>query len=74
MTNLHSFVKAATASFTLRLGDVQYNKEQVLSLVSKAVKSNVELVVFPELTLTGYSCSDMFLTSQLASDSLNALI
>lgn len=74
MTNLHSFVKVATASFTLRLGDVQYNKEQVLSLVSKAVKSNVELVVFPELTLTGYSCSDMFLTSQLASDSLNALI
>ncbi|MGN1399788.1 MAG: NAD(+) synthase [Erysipelotrichaceae bacterium] len=74
MTNLHSFVKVATASFTLRLGDVDYNKQQVIKLVQQAAANNAELIVFPELTLTGYSCGDMFLRSELTEKAKDVLV
>ncbi len=73
MINLHSYVKVATASFETEVGNVKNNKKHIVSLIDKAVQEDVEMVVFPELCLTGYTCGDMFFRKDLTDQALKAL-
>lgn len=54
------FVKVAAAVPPVRIADCRYNAEQAESLIAKAEGSGVQILVFPELNLTGYSCGDLF--------------
>ena len=56
----YGFVKVAAAIPQVRIADCQYNAEQAESLIAKAEGSGVQVIVFPELSLTGYSCGDLF--------------
>ena len=56
----YGFIKIATAIPAVRVGDVRYNVEQIESLVAQAEGNGVEIIVFPELSITGYSCQDLF--------------
>ena len=49
----------ALAQINTRLGDVPANLEKHLALISKAQSSGAELIVFPELSLTGYGLQDL---------------
>lgn len=60
------FVKARAVSPALRVGDVAYNGKIIAQEVEKAEEAGVELLVFPELCLSGYTCGDLFLQRQLA--------
>ena len=57
-------MKIALAQINTRLGDVQFNLDHHLSLASEAHQNQADLLVFPELSLTGYSLQD--LVSQVA--------
>ncbi|MBP5714729.1 MAG: NAD(+) synthase, partial [Prevotella sp.] len=56
----YGFVKVAAAVPTVRVADVDYNVLQIESLLAQAEGKGVEVVVTPELCLTGYSCQDLF--------------
>lgn len=56
----YGFIKVAAAIPAVRIGDVQYNTEQIERLVTEAEEIGVEIVVFPELSLTSYTCQDLF--------------
>lgn len=56
----HGFFKVATAIPAVKVADVSYNVEQIESLIAQAEGQGVEVVVFPELCLTGYTCQDLF--------------
>ena len=56
----YGYVKVASAIPAVRVGDVAYNVEQIENLVIQAEGKGVEVVVFPELSLTGYTCQDLF--------------
>lgn len=56
----YGYVKVASAIPTVRVGDVAYNVEQIENLVIQAEGKGVEVIVFPELSLTGYTCQDLF--------------
>ena len=56
----YGFVKVAAAIPQVKIADCQYNAEQAESLIAKAEGSGVQVIVFPELNLTGYSCGDLF--------------
>lgn len=56
----YGYVKVASAIPSVRVGDVAYNVEQIESLVIQAEGKGVEVIVFPELSLTGYTCQDLF--------------
>ena len=58
------FVTVAAAIPGLRVADVQYNRKQIEALIVQASGQGAEVVVFPELALTGYTCQDLF-TQQL---------
>jgi NAD+ synthase (glutamine-hydrolysing) len=45
---------------TVKVADVDYNVQQIESLITQAEESGVEVMVLPELCITGYSCQDLF--------------
>ena len=56
----YGFIKVASAVPMVKVGDVKYNVEQIENLTVQAEGKGVEVIVFPELSVTGYSCQDLF--------------
>lgn len=56
----YGFICVAAAVPAVKVADVEYNVQQLESLISQAEGRGVEVVVFPELCITGYSCQDLF--------------
>jgi NAD+ synthase (glutamine-hydrolysing) len=56
----YGFVKVAAAVPAVKVADVDYNVGQIESLIAQAEGQGVEIMVLPELCLTGYSCQDLF--------------
>ena len=54
------FVKVAAASPVIKVADCCYNAERVIDCIREADRQGVKVLVFPELTLTGASCWDLF--------------
>src|SRR5713101_2115508 len=71
--NFHGFVRVATAAPSLRVADCDHNAQRILALLKRAEAEQVAIVVFPELSLTGYTCGDLFHQSVLQRSALAAL-
>ena len=56
----HGFVKVAAAVPAVKVADVMYNVQEIERLITMADAEHVEVVVFPELSVTGYTCQDLF--------------
>ena len=67
------FVKVAAGTPKIRVADCDYNKNQVLNLIKEAETSGVKVLVLPELCLTGYTCSDLFMQIALIKSAEAAL-
>jgi NAD+ synthase (glutamine-hydrolysing) len=70
----YGFIKVAAAVPSVKVADCKYNLEQIELLVSQAEKQAVEIVVFPELSVTGYSCQDLFRQNLLLDASETAVM
>jgi NAD+ synthase (glutamine-hydrolysing) len=69
----HGFLRAAAASPDLRLADCAFNADRTLDLLKQAEGQGVNLVVCPEMGLTGYTCHDLYHTTPLQRASESAL-
>ena len=67
------FVRVAAAVPMLRVADCAYNVEQMKQMLDEAVEEGVEIICFPELSITGYTCADLFFTQQLQQSAMKAL-
>lgn len=65
----YGFVKVASAIPSVRVGDVTYNIQQAENLIARAEGMGVEVITFPELSITGYTCQDLF-QQQILLDSV----
>ena len=70
----HGFVKVASAIPSVKVADCQYNVEQIESLVIQAEGKGIEIICLPELSLTAYSCGDLFGQQLLLDEAEMALI
>lgn len=61
----YGFFRAAAASLKLRVADPEYNKEEIKKAIDEAVGEEARLLVTPELSITGYTCADLFFTKAL---------
>ena len=61
-------LKICLAQLNPTLGDLEYNTEKALAVVFKAKKRNVDLVVFPEMFISGYQLQDLVLKEKFLSD------
>lgn len=67
------FVKVAAVTPDIRVADVQYNTEQICRMIDETVEAGAKIVVFPELCITGYTCSDLFTQEVLLDHAREAL-
>ena len=56
----NGFVKVAAATPKIKVGDCGYNGAQICKIIDEVYDNGAQLVVFPELCITGYTCSDLF--------------
>ncbi len=61
----NGFVKIAAAVPSVKVADCEYNTQQIESIIAKAEGQGIEILVFPELSVTGYTCQDLFRQSIL---------
>ena len=54
------FIRIACAVPSVQVGDVEKNTAQICGFIEKAGQAEVDILVLPELTLTGYTCADLF--------------
>lgn len=65
----YGFVKTACASPRLKVADCNFNAEQIICTAKDAAKNGASVIVFPELSITGYTCGDLFFQRTLQNAS-----
>lgn len=70
----YGFVKVAAAVPALKVADCQFNVCETEKLIVEAENKGVQIVVFPELNITGYSCGDLFAQNLLLEQAEMALM
>ena len=69
----NGFVRVAAAIPEVRVADCAFNAARMADLVHRAEEEKVQVVCFPELSITAYTCADLFFQQQLLADSEKAL-
>ena len=67
------FIKVAAAAPSLHLADCSYNAARIAEAAEQAAEQGVKLLVTPELSLTGYTCGDLFFQKRLQDSAVDAL-
>ena len=67
------FVRIAAITLPMKVGDIDYNTSQILEFARKTDKENVQIMVFPELAVTGYTLGDLFQQQLILQKSKEAL-
>ena len=62
---MYSFIRTAAAVPVLKVADCVYNTEEIIKLIDEASKKEVKILAFPELSITSYTCGDLFAQSTL---------
>lgn len=70
----NGFARVAAASVRVHLGDVAKNEQEILSTMDRLQPKGVELLVFPELCLTGYTLGDLLLHDLVQKSALEAML
>ena len=69
----YGFIKTACVSPELKIADCEFNAAQIISSANEAAKKGAQIIVFPELSITGYTCGDLFFQNALQQSVLEQL-
>lgn len=70
------FVRVAGANTSLKVADTAYNTNEIIKMIDKAIDNKVDILSFGELSVTAYTCNDLFLQETLinaSNESINKL-
>lgn len=70
----YGFIKVAALTPKVRVADPKYNVEQICKMIDEAEKNGAKVMVFPELSITGYSCGDLFFQETLLNEAKSGLL
>ena len=70
----HGFITVAAAIPPVKVADCAYNIQHIENFIAQAEGKGVELIVFPELSVTGYTCQDLFQQSVLIEQAETAVL
>ena len=68
------FIKVAAATPKIKVADPAYNTEEILKIIDETEKKGASVLVFSELTISGYTCGDLFLQQPLLTECKNQLL
>lgn len=72
--NEFGFIRVAAASPKVKVADCEYNLSEIKVMIDEAIKQHVQIICFPELSLTSYSCGDLFFQTALQEKAISNLI
>ena len=70
----YGFVTVASAIPSVKVADTFYNEKEIELRIAEAVEAGAEVVCFPELSMTGYTCQDLFRSQTLLDGAEVALM
>lgn len=70
---MFNYVKVAVAIPKLKVADCIYNKQEMMSIIKNAAEKKVKILTFPELSVTAYTCGDLFFQSPLLASAEKTL-
>ena len=73
MLKQFGFLRVGAAVNALKISDIFYNVEEMKNNLDQALEKGVEILTFPELSITGYTCQDLFLQDTLLEQTLKGL-
>ena len=62
------FIKVSAATPDVRVGDCEYNADEIIRMVYEMEEQGAKVMVFPELCITSYSCGDLFWQETLLNE------
>ena len=65
---MFDYIRLAQAVPHVKVGAVRENAARILDKIEKADKNGADYVIFPELSVTGYTCADLFFSESLLAD------
>ena len=68
------FIKVAAATPKIKVADPAYNTEEILKIIDETEKNRASILLFSELTISGYTCGDLFLQQPLLTECKNQLL
>ena len=68
------FIKVAAATPKIKVADPAYNTEEIIKIIDETEKNGASILVFSELTISGYTCGDLFLQQPLLTECKNQLL
>lgn len=69
----YGFLRVAAATPHIVVANCKSNADNIIQLINDAEKTQVSLIIFPELSITGYTCGDLFLHRELQDAAINEL-
>ena len=70
---MYGFIRVGCAIPKCKLADCIYNKDKLIQLMQKAVEKQIQVLVFPELSITAYTCGDLFFQFSLLESAQKGL-
>ena len=67
------YIRIACAVPSVKVGDVRKNTEDICRMIGQADEKGSDIVLFPELALTGYTCADLFFQDVLLKAAMDGL-
>ena len=71
---INGFIKTGAAAPDIHVADCEYNLERIKECVLEAQEQGVKVLAFPELSLTGATCGDLYLQTTLQGEAMKALL
>lgn len=69
----NGYIRTATVVPEVYIGDVEKNANEIIKYTKQAIDKNIDILVFPELSLTGYTAQDLFLNSGFISKAMDGI-
>lgn len=71
---MSGFYRVASAIPRIKIADIKHNVEEIISLIQGAEEEGAEVIVLPELCVTGYTCADLFLQPYFQKEALYGVL
>lgn len=68
------FLKVACATPEVRVADIEYNTRKIIEMLDEARGKDAKIIVFPELCITAYTCSDLFMQKDIIASAKEAVL
>lgn len=69
-----AFIRVAAAVPEIKVADIEFNVNEIVNVIDAAIFSKCNVLLFPELCVTGYTCGDLFYQENLRDASIDALL